>query len=75
MAIYDVWLDSMGATEPHEIGNSVTATLNLGGPASAVAQGAVCHAETVKCPHVCYVRTSERANRPHPQGDHDARWP
>jgi hypothetical protein len=33
-----MWFDSMWATDPQEIGNSVTATINLDGPAYAAAQ-------------------------------------
>jgi len=38
MAVTDMWFDSMWATDPQEIGNSVTATINLEQPAYAAAQ-------------------------------------
>jgi hypothetical protein len=57
MAIYDMWLDSMWATDPQEIGNSVTATINLGGPAYAVAQVSLTRAAYFDTPgwDQCYV--------------------
>ena len=58
MAIYDMWLDSMWATDPQEIGNSITATINLGSPAYAVAQVYLNRAAYFDTPgwDQCYIR-------------------
>ena len=57
MAIYEMWLDSMWAYDGSGDGYSETATINLGGPAYAVAQISLTRAAYFDTPgwDQCYI--------------------